>query len=403
MYRPHFNSIVSYKLLTYLGILGIAFVLPIYLWLARQPRLVSQPVDPCAHPKARPDDAAPAQILCWERYIVSTTKTHGIDAAFQLISDLYKTNPKFTESCHGYVHKIGEQAYEDFIKGKRMDLSEKTSYCGYGFFHGFMERMVGKTKNMAGARAFCDTVGSSLAKKASSTRVSCYHGIGHGVADPHDPSLDGHPDTMAKLALAVCEEVAGEGALGGEAEACAGGFYNEMTLAHYQRLRGLALDNTDPFAFCRTQQTYRFAPICFYEFAMVLRRVTHDNIPQAFDIVSAIGSDINALQSVRALASILVSDISKFQPHEGIAQCRRLRDSLRLPCIGGLAIGFMQHGKPEIEYEQALLFCRTQELTPDERSVCFQQMISDMKAMYPEGKVHDICGRIDSEYRQSCL
>jgi len=75
---------------------------------------------------------------CWEDFIVTTLRKEGVDAALDAIGKLYANDPKFSESCHAYSHLIGREAYWLFLRGKSIDLSSKTSFCGYGFFHGFM-------------------------------------------------------------------------------------------------------------------------------------------------------------------------------------------------------------------------------------------------------------------------
>ncbi|MDZ4285143.1 MAG: hypothetical protein U1A28_04935, partial [Patescibacteria group bacterium] len=75
--------------------------------------------------------------LCSQEEIGAALTAGGVSAAFDVVASLY-TRQSFSGDCHGYAHEIGEAAYFLYEGGKDMRLSPKTSYCGYGFYHGFM-------------------------------------------------------------------------------------------------------------------------------------------------------------------------------------------------------------------------------------------------------------------------
>ena len=353
----------------------------------------------CDHVGDGRQDKEAVQQHCWERMVQDTVQKQGIDPALTLISTLYNSSPSFTASCHGYAHKIGEQAYRLFVRKIPFAVTDKTKYCGYGFFHGFLEYLLNGTKDLTLARAFCDKLGVDMPKTGA--RGNCYHGIGHGMSDPHDPSLDGDAQTTATRALNVCEKVTGVKSGSNESESCIGGVFNETARDFYEQRRGLKLDNDDPLAFCRDQEKV-FQPICYYEFAMTLRQATRDDYPKAFRMVSAIEDDENAGQAVKALASILVSDITKYDPVAGLGYCHGLRESLRVPCFRGITVGYVQHGQPEKEYIVALQFCHHPLLKTEERKMCYQYILNDLRSMYTEEKYSTICKSVDVEYQQYC-
>jgi plastocyanin len=78
---------------------------------------------------------------CWNEAVITLLDSQGVSAALEYVGKLYTTEPSFAADCHDYLHKVGEAVYD-----RRMDLSgllgPETSYCGYGFFHGYMERLL---------------------------------------------------------------------------------------------------------------------------------------------------------------------------------------------------------------------------------------------------------------------
>ena len=49
----------------------------------------------------------------WDSIELVFTKK-GIDAAFDLIAELYAREPAFAKNCHGFVHGLGKAAYRQF-------------------------------------------------------------------------------------------------------------------------------------------------------------------------------------------------------------------------------------------------------------------------------------------------
>ena len=132
----------------------------------------------------------------------------GLDAAFDLFIKLYRTEAEVPKACHGWGHILGEAAYTLYSNGEQFELRPEAAYCGYGFFHGFMETLLFSTGNISEAQNFCAEVDAKIAGRvASSGSTACYHGIGHGVTDGTDPRLWGDADTMVAPGLLLCEKV----------------------------------------------------------------------------------------------------------------------------------------------------------------------------------------------------
>ena len=103
---------------------------------------------------------------CWQDALGQALDQRGIDAVFQVFSNLYDADADFRQNCHGLTHAIGQQAYKKFKNNEYIGASPKTSYCGYGFYHGFMESLVHNGANFADAREFCVLVNKHLAQRS---------------------------------------------------------------------------------------------------------------------------------------------------------------------------------------------------------------------------------------------
>jgi len=84
-------------------------------------------------------------------------------------------HPKEYAVCHGVLHQLGHQAFEQYGFSKAMDMSE--NLCGGGFIHGIIEAKFG-TRGVLNP----EQISSQLSTVCDSPNNQiCYHGIGHGL------------------------------------------------------------------------------------------------------------------------------------------------------------------------------------------------------------------------------
>lgn len=84
-------------------------------------------------------------------------------------------NPMVLKECHGFVHSIGNEAYniyKDFVT----IVSYQDDLCGSGYIHGAVEAYFMNTPNVSEA---IQTVCSNY--ELSNISRKCYHGVGHGL------------------------------------------------------------------------------------------------------------------------------------------------------------------------------------------------------------------------------
>lgn len=340
------------------------------------------------------------ELLCWRGLIQSALKKQGVAAAFDVIEKAYSFYP----DCHGFAHFIGEKAFKLFSDKKEITLGAKTHYCGYGFYHGFMEALLQSGGSMQEARSFCFYVGEKLAAVSSDARGACYHGIGHGAVDGGDPRSWGYPQKMIDPGLALCESVSETER---EKYRCVTGVFNALEILSSDPTYKLKEIKEDPFSFCATQpETYKEP--CYTNMIPVLLRLTGNNLQEVAHFIEAIEENEGDYEMRSVVISALFHEYARLYPEEmgdakrGILMCRSLARELRLACIEGLAGGHMKYGKPKEEYRNGLAFCKSSALFEEERDACFRQIVSTLSVWYSREKAAAICRMVEDTYRQFC-
>ncbi len=336
---------------------------------------------------------------CWEDLMNQTLQRKGLDSAFILMDSLFKTEPEFATSCHGFAHLLGEKAYDLFSSHKDFTLSPKASYCGYGFYHGFMDKLLHKTNDINQARIFCKYAGDSLKDKTSDAEGACYHGIGHGaVEDVTDPKLFGNAQAIIQPSLQLCEKVSDNQ---DKLFRCATGVFNALEIVTSQGRYNLSLNKNNPLWFCKTQPD-RYKRACYTQMVVAVMHVTQDDFKKSAQIINTIPEDNLATESLSGLVVELVR-LGKTDYKTTINFCRNLPTRFQLPCITGFGEGFLKYGPPQTEYIKAVDFCSSILLTDQEKSLCFERIFSILRNWYTVEKSTQICKGIDPKYRwQDC-
>ena len=197
-----------------------------------------------------------AKEQCFADRIEEAYAARGLTSAFDLIAALFSRDEEFAANCHGNAHALGALAYSDFKRGIPLDFSAKASYCGYGFYHGFMEALLQDGGNAREGRELCEHLGTRFYAQSVDVSGACYHGIGHGSVDGSDPRVWGDPEAMIAESLALCEEVTAGLSPSVEEKGplyrCVTGAYNSLEILSHAPKYGLATLEKDPFAFCAT-------------------------------------------------------------------------------------------------------------------------------------------------------
>ncbi len=335
------------------------------------------------------------RLQCWQHIIQQQLHNNNLDAAFAALDAFIKQNPSELGSCHGLTHQIGQEAFKLFNQNKDFALSPKTSYCGYGFYHGFMEALVHTTNDMRQARGFCDYADANLKHFIADAGGACFHGIGHGsVDDTPNPALWGDARAILKPALALCERVSSDG---NQLFRCASGAFNALEILSDGGRYKLSANQNDPFWICR-EQPEKYKRACYTQFLIAAMTVAHNDFSKTAAFIDTIEEDAYAEETLAGLA-VERARSQKADYGETGQWCRSLTDRFHIPCITGFAEGFLKYGPPDFEYVKAKEFCSSPLLSQEERKPCFGRVLSILRNFYTAAKSREICSSVEKQYQ----
>lgn len=355
-----------------------------------------QSVVPC-----RTSDNKP---LCYSDVIQGVLRVDGIPAAFDALALSYDTDSDFAGTCHAVTHELGKAAYDEFEKNGKTELSDKSSYCGYGFYHGFMDALYLETNDMEKARDFCSYVGaamphSSIARLAEG---SCYHGIGHGVTDGTDPRVWGDVVAIVKPGLALCVKVAA-----GNTEwqkRCASGVFN--ALGNMYPDSKYKLDpGTNPYELCRSGP---FSEVeresCYDQMNTQAAVLAHDDLRAIVGFTNTITVSDYRASALRSALSYYIQTLKFKQksllPAEAQV-CDLPSEELKESCVSGFVDGIMEFGLPGQQYKEILQLCASEAFPRDFRHFCFLSLQANAEQYYTEDVIQRICADVPPKYRNA--
>lgn len=340
------------------------------------------------------------QEACWKTAVTRTLAWAGIDAALDLIAKFYDTYPEFAAPCHDYTHLVGRTAYDQFSKTKVVPINERTAFCSFGFYHGFMETLLAKKSEIKEARTFCEYVEKKLKNKVNNARLACYHGIGHGSTDTHNPLYQGDERAVVAPALKNCEAFAQTEE---QLKLCATGVFDSIAIAYYNRANGMEIKLDDPLWLCH-EQPEKYKESCYRDMMTAISWLGNHKLEQSAPYVSKHVEPAYAPIAMHTLADNSVRFvIGKGDPIEYIDVCRKQREDLIVPCLRGLASGMMQFGKPGEEYKRALTFCQSNAFSDSERTVCSKEVFISAEQRYPKQKLSTLCELDAQKYKEYCV
>lgn len=331
------------------------------------------------------------KVQCWEKALSNELTQNGLESAFALFKELHAADQDFAGECHGFTHLIGTEAYNLFKKHKDFSVPATVSYCNYGFYHGFMEALLTNGGSIEEARDFCAYIDGKLAVENPESPAQCYHGIGHGNAGVHDQRLWGSARAIIAQGLKICELVSDTQ---DRLYRCSSGVYNAISDFHMQGEFGFSMDMIDPedpLKLCAEQPAEHQEP-CYGNMKSIVSVISGKDFKKVTAIVSKIPNPRNAEAAMWYLAGYNMQNKLYLNDYsEDIAICRSVAANLYLPCIRGLATGFLWYATPEQEYKSALSFCALDDLSPEETNACFMEIVPRLSFYYSYAKVMEIC------------
>jgi hypothetical protein len=341
-----------------------------------------------------PCNTNPNQQQCWSDQINQALNTEGLSAAFEKVKFLYGTQSQFASNCHAYAHKLGEAAYQLLAQNKPVPLSDAASYCGYGFYHGLMEKLLLNENDMVRAGDFC---GSVYKDQNIVSGDACYHGIGHGAEAlaVSDPGVWREPDKMFSNAVSICQVASRQDSV--RFSRCSSGVFMEASSYYADGTYQLKFDKNNPISICADLQD-KVKLNCYTQLYPVLKMLAGEDLAKAAKFVEQIKEDNYAQESIETLSGSMVNVQAKDHKKD-IAVCRGMQARLKLYCIKGLAVGFLLNSTPGQMFERTSEFCKNSGLTKAEETACYDVAQRQAKDSSSESEIKAYCKEIPEIYR----
>ncbi len=346
--------------------------------------------------------------ICWYKQIKEATKKEGIVGALSLFSKLYEKYPVFAGGCHDAMHLIGDEAYREYRKGQVFEFASETTYCGYGFYHGFIEAMLYTTGDYTEVKEFCESINQNLKGNIESPNAiySCYHGIGHSTFGVHDPRLWGSEEKMVYPAIKTCESVT-QGLVPEKTKQCVTGVFNALGNAYGGNEYNLKMNPDDPTWLCRKQKPI-YQPYCFLDLSQAWISTTMGGFDYKFTDAAHFIAGINDKAGEEAAMFTMASDYTRLKIDilsntEMLQLCKSVKSTLITSCIKGVELGLLNWGKPGEEYVQVLDLCNSNLLSIKDKEICFNYVFPILRTLYPKEKTDSICNDLDhGKYKKYC-
>ena len=346
--------------------------------------------------------------LCWYKKIKVEMDKRGIKSALKLLGVLYRKYSSFAGSCHDVTHLIGKQAYLEYKEGKNFNFPEETSWCGYGFYHGFIETMLSGSRGYSEARNFCESVNKNAVGNivAPIAIYSCYHGIGHATFDNHDPKIVSDAEVMIKPAIAKCEDVT-VGLEFEKTKQCVTGVFNSLANAYGTGSYGLKMSDLDPVDICRIQDA-KYRKYCFIEVSMAWINIKMGNYDFKFTDGARFVENIGDAEGEKGAINALASEYGHLHQNflsdtELINNCRSVKTDLFESCMYGNLLAILNWGTPGVEYKRAIAFCGSDKLSDQEKNSCYTYIFKNIPTHYSNNKMALICPTAPKKYRALCV
>lgn len=338
---------------------------------------------------------------CWRELLAETARTEGMDAAFDVFALLHDRESFFASNCHNHTHELGQVAYEEFKAGRPPVFTEKASYCGYGYYHGFMESLLHDSGDADVARRFCEGTKAQIEQGfGPQIEIACYHGIGHGSVEEGNLKKLMDAKLFVVPGLALCDIVADTPL---RKQVCADGAYNSLANAITRDNLVSLLGDESPFDICSAHKELYFRKGCFHQLNTVIYFLGGGDFSKAAQYAEKIPGDLDAIWAMEGIATLFGASKQKQMDHNEVADiCLKTQERLQFVCVRAYASGLIEGGEPEQEAARALSFCASKNLTVSLREECYKGLTSMLFYWFDRNKANNICVKIPKSFQLYC-
>lgn len=349
-------------------------------------------------------DGSTFKAKCWEEEMRDAIAKGGIAAAFTRFRTYLKDDPLFQANCHDVTHIVGDAAYSAYADSGALSHVEETSMCGYGFYHGFIERMLQERGSYDESRSYCASLESDPGfvspTAAHNAAAGCRHGIGHGILDSMDGSLWGDGLAMAEEGVRECEMIFSEEK---ERVSCVSGIANALAIAYNNRYYDLSFETEDAFHTCE-QLSGRYHPVCFSEIG--IHYVNEQSLP-AMDAVTLFRERVPA-DAFGTVLQAYLADIVQHRKHGfdtpedvyGICISKPAQGA-ETACVRGAFEGWYKSNPADVVVTYGIRTCDFFE-NREVRAACADELLGVLEVMVSKEQLTTYCQDIQDDFGLSC-
>ena len=325
-------------------------------------------------------------------------KSKGIDSGFDFFKNSQAVN---SSACHGLAHEFGRMVFNQAVLGNRPPLTDETSFCEYGFWHGFLNAYIERDKKSDTGRIqkICQDMDAKDMSPGRLIGWNCWHGLGLGaVGDPPQISVWGNPQKMAESGFPLCEKI---GTDKRQVSACVEGIFHSMITYMMLKQYKLSFSPDDPLALCRIQKKYQrecYAQLAPQTSGFVFTLLIHNP-----GILSGLSPENRDLYVRSASVARIRSQLA--QPgyiDNFISDCHAMPFELQSSCLNAGVLGIFIKGTPD-EFKAPLSFCASAKLSDTEKIDCYSAFGQSLKNRYPDLSSQKICSSVENVYMDYCV
>lgn len=346
-----------------------------------------------------------AQASCWGAELSRIVSAQGLSAALDRFSQLYGTSPAFAGNCHDVTHILGKEAYHRYQSDGVLVARPETSYCAYGFYHGFVEEMIALegSQTYALSRTYCEELSRSnefpSASGAKRAADACYHGVGHAFFDTLDSSYWGDDVKMVEVTTAQCELLTPDAP---NRALCVSGVHNSLANAYNERAYNLTRDSDEPLAICLAQSR-QYRASCYKEVVIAYLFSHSYSLERGLEFVRTVEPDYY----LDALFAYIDDYLRHYLVKPTITDTHLLCSSLdnsaeKKTCVSSAIYSLIASGEPGKANESLVPFC-TLFNESELRAHCFRSAGIELGVLFPPQTFRDMCSALDEPDSISCL
>lgn len=350
-------------------------------------------VDECTKDKTR--------FKCWENIVTRILQEKGVAETIWYLERFREKDPKLASACHDYAHIVGEISYWLYEDRGGLELTDDTTLCEYGFYHGFMQEFGHHGENfLEDSPEVCRDLVENFFKEGSkkTTIDQCYHGIGHGLVFHYIDELGSNDKEIAQKAVPICLENFPE-----YDKDCVDGVYGGINLLYFgYHGYQIPVNEEDPFYLCR-EEAEPYKDGCYVNLSASIFDFYSNDLSRALSAVASLGDISSASAAVEGLASAS-SHHFFWEPDfysQAIGICQDLDRGLNNDCLRGLAQGILNRARPQERYELAVNLCQDEKLKSSETEACLEGIFT--KVFHQDLDSMDrVCSLVSEEYKSRC-